>query len=323
MSEIKYKMVPTRDGFGHGLVDLGKVNKDVVVLSADLTDSTRANWFKKEFPERFFGLGVAEQDMIGTAAGFAIMGKVPFACTFGVFASGRAWDQIRVSVAYMDLNVKIVGTHGGISVGPDGATHQALEEISLMRILPNMTVIVPCDALEAKKATISAANHRGPVYIRLGRSGTPVITKEKEIFKIGKANVIKDGKDVTIFACGQMVYESLVACEILGSDGIDARLINMHTPKPIDEECIIKAAKETGAIVTVEEHTIAGGLGSAVSEVLIEKCPVPVKFVGVRDKFGLSGDPNELFEHFGLKAKNIVLAAKDAIAMKKSKKGSE
>ncbi len=317
MGAESYKMVPTRDGFGHGLVELGKINKDAVVLSADLTDSTRANWFKKEFPERFFGLGVAEQDMIGAAAGFALMGKIPFACTFGVFASGRAWDQIRVSVAYMNLNVKIVGTHGGISVGPDGATHQALEEISLMRILPNMTVIVPCDALEAKKATISAANHKGPVYIRLGRSAVPIITKEEDLFKIGKASVIKDGKDVTIFACGQMVYESLIACEILGLDGIDARLINIHTPKPIDKDCIIKAAKETGAVVTAEEHTIAGGFGSAVSEILVENCPVPVKFVGIRDKFGLSGEPEELFEHFGLKAKNIVQAAKDAIAMKR------
>jgi transketolase len=317
MSEIKYKMVPTRDGFGHGLVELGKTNKDVVVLSADLTESTRANWFRDEFPERFFGLGVAEQDMMGAAAGFALMGKIPFACTFGVFASGRAWDQIRVSVAYMNLNVKIIGTHGGISVGPDGATHQALEEISLMRILPHMTVIVPCDAIEAKKATIAAASHKGPVYIRLGRSGAPVITKEDDVFNIGKASVIKPGKDVTIFACGQMVYESLVACEMLSKDGIDARLINIHTPKPIDEDCIIKAAKETGAVVTAEEHTIAGGLGSAISEVLVENCPVPVKFVGVRDRFGQSGEPEELFEHFGLKAKHIAAAAKAAIAMKR------
>ncbi len=316
MSEIKYKMVPTRDGFGHGLVELGKINKEIVVLSADLTESTRANWFKNEFPERFFGLGVAEQDMIGVAAGLALMGKIPFACTFGVFASGRAWDQIRVSVAYMNLNVKIIGTHGGISVGPDGATHQALEEISLMRILPNMTVIVPCDAIEAKKATISAANRKGPVYIRLGRSGAPVITKESDPFEIGKAVIMRPGLDVTIFACGQMVYESLVACEILSRDGIDARLINIHTPKPIDKNCIIEAAKETGAVVTAEEHTIAGGLGSAISEVLVENCPVPIKFVGVRDKFGQSGEPEELFEHFGLKAKNIVQAAKDAIAMK-------
>lgn len=318
MGAESYKMVPTRDGFGRGLVELGKINKDVVVLSADLTDSTRANWFKKDFPDRFFGLGVAEQDMIGAAAGFALMGKIPFACTFGVFASGRAWDQIRVSVAYMDLNVKIIGTHGGISVGPDGATHQALEEVSLMRILPNMTVIVPCDALEAKKATIAAASHKGPVYMRLGRSGAPVITKEADLFKIGRVSIIKDGKDVAIFACGQMVYESLIACEILSKEGIDARLINMHTPKPVDRECIIKAAKETGAIVTAEEHTIAGGFGSAISEVLVENCPVPVKFVGVRDSFGLSGEPEELFEHFGLKAKDIVRAAKDAIAMKRT-----
>jgi transketolase len=293
-------------------VELGKIDKDVVVLSADLTASTRANWFKKEFPDRFFGLGVAEQDMIGAAAGLALMGKIPFACTFGVFASGRAWDQVRVSIAYMNLNVKIIGTHGGISVGPDGATHQALEEISLMR-----TVIVPCDAVEAKKATIAAASHKGPVYIRLGRSGAPVITKDDDIFKIGKASVIKDGKDVTIFACGQMVYESIVACEALEKDGINARLINMHTPKPIDKDCIIRAAKETGAIVTAEEHTIAGGLGSAISEVLAENCPVPIKFVGIRDRFGLSGESEERFEYFGLKAKNIVQAAKDAIAMKR------
>lgn len=316
MVDTKYKMVPTRDGFGEGIVELGRKNKDIVVLSADLTDSTRANWFKKEFPGRFFGLGVAEQDMFGTAAGFALMGKIPFACTFGVFASGRAWDQIRVSVAYMNLNVKIIGTHGGVSVGPDGATHQALEEISLMRIMPNMTIVVPCDALEAKRATIEAASLNGPVYIRLGRSAAPVITKETDNFKIGKANILKDGKDVSIFACGHMVYESMLACDELEKGGIRARLINLHTPKPIDKDCIIKAAKETGAIVTVEEHTIAGGFGSAISEVVIEKCPVPIKFVGIRDKFGVSGEPDELFEHFGLKAKNIVMAAKEAIAMK-------
>lgn len=317
MAEEKKKMVPTRDGFGEGLVELGRKNKDIVVLSADLTDSTRANWFKKEFPDRFFGLGVAEQDMIGTAAGFALAGKTPFACTFGVFASGRAWDQIRVSVAYMKLNVKIAGTHGGISVGGDGATHQALEEIALMRILPNMTVVVPCDAYEAKKATIAAAGIRGPVYLRLGRSGVPFITKETDPFKIGKADTIREGKDLAIFACGQMVYESMLACDMLEKEGISSRLVNMHTPKPIDKNAIIKAARETGAIVTAEEHTVMGGLGSAIAEVVSENCPVPVKFVGVRDKFGVSGEPDELFEHFGLKAKNIVSAAKAAIAMKR------
>jgi transketolase len=314
MSSEKPKMIPTRDGFGEGLVELGRENKGIIVLSAD---STRANWFKKQFPDRFFGLGVAEQDMLGTAAGFALEGKIPFACTFGVFASGRAWDQIRVSIAYMNLNVKIVGTHGGVSVGPDGATHQALEEIALMRILPNMTIIVPCDAVEAKKATIEAALFKGPVYLRLGRSGTPVITREEDVFRIGKADILRDGKDVSIFACGHMVWEAGLACDMLKKDKINARLINLHTPKPIDRECIIKAAEETGAIVTVEEHTIAGGFGSAISEVVIESCPVPLKFVGVRDRFGASGEPDELFEHFGLRAKNIVQAAKAAIVMKK------
>jgi len=312
----KLQMVPTRDGFGKGLVELGKANKDIVVLSADLTDSTRASWFKKEFPDRFFGLGVAEQDMIGTAAGFALEGKVPFACTFGVFASGRAWDQVRVSVAYMNLNVKIVGTHGGISVGPDGATHQALEEIALMRILPNMTVIVPCDAVEARKATIEAAKVRGPVYLRLGRSGMPVITKESDYFGIGKANTIREGRDLTIFACGQMVYEAMLACDALAKEGIKARLVNMHTPKPIDRDAIIKAAMETGAIVTCEEHTVLGGFGSAIAEVVVENCPVPIKMVGIRDRFGVSGESDELFRHFGLTSGDIVKAAHEAIKMK-------
>ena len=313
----RVKMVPTRDGFGEGLVELGRTNKDVVVLSADLTDSTRAAWFKKQFPDRFFGLGVAEQDMIGAAAGFALMGKIPFACTFGVFASGRAWDQIRISAAYMNLNVKIVGTHGGISVGPDGATHQALEEIALMRILPNMTVLVPCDAIEAKKATIEAAKTKGPVYMRLGRSGVPVITKPEDPFKIGKANMLREGKDLTIFACGQMVYEAITASEMLASEGIKAAVINMHTVKPLDREAVIKAACETGAIVTAEEHTVLGGFGSAIAEVVSQNCPVPIKMIGVQDRFGVSGEPDELFEYFGLKAKNIVKAAKEALAMKK------
>src|SRR3989338_32332 len=267
MSDGKLQMAPTRDGFGEGLVELGRLNSNVVVLSADLTDSTRAGWFKKEYPDRFFGLGVAEQDMFGTAAGFALMGKIPFACTFGVFASGRAWDQIRVSIAYMNLSVKIIGTHGGISVGGDGATHQALEEIALMRILPNMKVVVPADAIEAKKATIEAAAIQGPVYIRLCRNPSPVLTKKEDIFKIGKANIIKDGKDVAIFACGQMVYEAIKAGEILEKEGVSARIVNLHTPKPIDKDVIIKAARETGAIVTVEEHTVYAGLGSAVAEV--------------------------------------------------------
>jgi transketolase len=317
MSEKKYEMIPTRDGFGKALVELGRQDKRVVVLSADLTDSTRASWFKKEFPDRFFGLGVAEQDMFGTAAGFALKGKIPYACTFGVFASGRAWDQIRVSVAYMNLNVKIIGTHGGISVGGDGATHQAIEEIALMRILPNMTVFVPADALEAKKATLESAKIKGPVYIRLGRSPVHVVTKEDAVFRAGKADVLRDGTDITIIACGQMVYEAIVASEMLEKEGVKARVVNLHTPKPLDKETILKAAKETGGIVTAEEHTILGGLGSAVSEVVSQNHPVPVKMIGIQDRFGVSGEPDELFEYFGLKAKNIVKAAKEVLEMKK------
>jgi len=316
-AENKPKMIPTRDGFGEGLVELGKTDKNVVVLSADLTDSTRAAWFKKDFPDRFFGLGVAEQDMIGFAAGLALEGKTPFACTFGVFASGRCWDQVRISVAYMKLNVKIVGTHGGISVGPDGATHQALEEIALMRILPNMTVIVPCDSIEAKKATIAAAKAKGPVYLRLGRSGVPMMTKLEDSFVIGKSMTLREGKDVAIFACGQMVSEGAKACDILEKEGIKARLVNMHTVKPIDRLAIIKAAKETGAIVTAEEHTVMGGFGSAIAEVVSGEWPVPVRMVGVKDRFGQSGEPDELFKYFGLTADDIVKAAKEAILLKK------
>jgi len=305
------KVKPTRDGFGEGILELGRTNKDIVVLCADLTDSTRAGWFKKEFPDRFFGFGVAEQDMYGAAAGLALTGKIPFACTFGVFASGRAWDQIRISVAYMDLDVKIIGTHGGISVGPDGATHQAIEEISLMRILPNMTILVPSDAIEARKATIAAAKHRGPVYIRLGRNPAPIVTKAEDPFVIGKANIIRDGNDVTIIACGHTLIESKKAADILEKKGVSARVINLHTPKPIDEETIIKAAKETGAVVTVEEHLQAGGMGSAVSEVLSQSHPVPMRMVAIQDKFGESGEPMELLKKFHLITEDIVKAVGD------------
>lgn len=314
------ELISTRDGFGKGLLELGERNKNVVVLSADLTDSTRAGWFKDKFPDRFFGFGIAEQDMFGAAAGLALMGKVPFACTFGVFASGRAWDQIRVSIAYMKSNVKIIGTHGGISVGEDGATHQAIEEIALMRIIPNMTVVVPCDANEAKKATIQAAMEiNGPVYIRLGRSPAPVLTKEGDLFKIGRANVLREGSDIAIIACGAMVYEALLACDELLKEGIRARLINIHTPKPLDKEAVLKAAQETGAIVTAEEHLLAGGLGSAVAEFLSQECPVPIKMVGIDDRFGESGKAAELFKAFKLTAQDIIKAAKGALSMKARK----
>ncbi|MBN1871389.1 MAG: transketolase family protein [Candidatus Omnitrophica bacterium] len=312
------KVDATRNGFGKGLLELGRTNKRVVTLSADLTDSTRAGWFKKEFPERFFSFGVAEQDMISSAAGFALSGKIPFACTFGVFAAGRAWDQVRVSVDYMNLNVKIVGTHGGISVGEDGHTHQALEEITLMRVLPNMTVIVPCDSIEAKKAAIKSAEWNGPVYMRLGRSNSPMITKEDDEFQIGKGVVVGKGEDLTIVACGQMVYEALKARAILAEEKISARVINLHTLKPVDEKILIKAANETGAIITVEEHSVYGGLGGVVSEVVSQNSPVPVKIMGM-SCCGQSGTPEELFSCFNLLAKDVAKCAK-AILKKKKKR---
>ena len=310
------EMIPTRDGFGKGVLELGQTNKDVVVLCADLTDSTRAGWFREKFPSRFFGFGIAEQDMFGAAAGMALMGKIPFVCTFGVFASGRAWDQVRVSIAYMNLNVKIIGTHGGVSVGEDGATHQAIEEIALMRVLPHMTVIVPADAKEAQRATIQAAEIKGPVYIRLGRSPSPVITKDEDFFKIGRANVLREGKDVSIIACGLMVCEAILACEELVKEGISARLINLHTPKPLDKETILKAAKETGAVVTAEEHLLFGGIGSVVAEFLSQNCPVPIRMVGINDRFGESGKQPELFKALNLTAQDIVKAAKNVLKMK-------
>lgn len=309
------KMEPTRDGFGRGLLELGRTNRDVVVLSADLTDSTRAGWFKERFPDRFFSIGVAEQDMMGTAAGLALSGKIPFACTFGAFAAGRAWDQIRVSIDYMNLNVKIIGTHGGVSVGEDSHTHQALEEITLMRVLPNMTMIVPCDSIEAKKATIKSMEWKGPVYIRLGRSPSPIITEEMDPFEIGKGVLIKNGKDVTIVACGQMVYEAMKAADLLQEEKIDARVINIHTLKPIDEEILVEAAKETGAIVTAEEHSVYGGLGSAVSEVLSQNYPVAIKMIGTKE-CGQSGSPQELFRYYHLLAEDIVKAAVSLLKMK-------
>lgn len=308
----------TRDGFGEALVELGRTNKNVVVLSADLTSSTRADWFKKEFPDRFFAMGVAEQDMFGTAAGFALCGKTAFACTFGVFASGRAWDQLRVSICYMNLDVKIGATHGGISVGPDGATHQALEEITLMRALPNMKMIVPADAIQAKKATLAAANCRGPVYLRFGRSPVPVVTGENDKFQIGKADLLRDGRDVAIIACGIMVHSAQVAAEMLQKKGISARILNLHTPKPVDQSAISEAAKLTGAIVTCEEHTVMGGLGGAVSEVVTKAGPaVPIEMVGMQDIFGESGEADELIRQFHLAPEDIAAAAERAVRRKK------
>ena len=291
--------LPSRDGFGHGLVEIGKKKKNVLSLCCDLTDSTRAAWFKKEFPDRFIEVGVAEQNMMGIAAGLSFTGKIPFISSYAVFNPGRNWDQLRVSVCYSKANVKIVGAHAGISVGPDGATHQALEDIAITRCLPNLTVIVPSDAIEAQKATVESTRIKGPVYLRYGREKIPVITTKKTPFKIGKAYIYREGKDVAVVACGVMVYEALVAAEKLQEEGISVMVINNPTIKPLDKETLIKAAKKTKAVVTAEEHQIYGGLGSAVAEVLSQNFPVPMKILGIMDRFGGSGQPEELLKKFG------------------------
>ena len=312
------KMIATRDAYGKTLIELGKENPNIVVLDADLAVSTKTADFAKEFPDRFFDMGIAEQDMIGTAAGLAASGKIAFASTFAVFGSGRAWDQVRVSVAYTRLNVKIVVTHGGITTGEDGASHQANEDISIIRSLPNMTVVVPCDALETEKLIKAAADFYGPMYIRLGRPKIPVITEDKKYdFKIGKGEIFRFGKDVTIIACGLMVAKALEAAEELANENIDVRVVNMHTIKPIDKDLIIKCAKETGAIVTAEEHSIIGGLGSAVAEVIVENAVVPMARVGMRDTFGESGKPDDLLVKYGLTTEEIVSSVKHVLERKK------
>lgn len=309
-------MKPTRDGYGEALLQLGESNPDVVVLDADLAMSTRTNWFRDKYPERFFDIGIAEQDMLGTAAGLAMGGKIPFATTYGVFIAGRAWDQIRTTICYANLNVKIGGMHGGISVGPDGATHQALEEIALMRVLPNMHMIVPCDAIEGRKATLAAAEINGPVYLRFTREATPVFTAETDTWQLGKANLLRSGSDVTIIGCGPVLYEALLAAEELAKEGISCRVLNMHTIKPIDEEAILTAAAETGAIVTLEEHQVHAGLGGAVAEVLVKHNPVPVEMVGIMDTFGESGLPEELAVKYGLTQAEVKAAVHKVISRK-------
>lgn len=281
--------IATRDAYGQALAELGALNDKVVVLDADLSKSTKTNDFKKVFPERFFNMGIAEQNLLGTAAGFAAAGKIPFASSFAVFAVGRAYDQIRNSIAYPKLNVKIAATHAGLTVGEDGGSHQMLEDIALMRALPNMTVIVPADGVETKQVIMAAAAYDGPVYIRLGRPKVPVLFDESYQFEIGKGVVLKDGADVTLVAAGIMVSKAMEAAEALAADGISAAVVNISTIKPLDQQLIIEMAQKTGAMVTCEEHNIYGGLGSAVAEVLVEHCPVPMARVGVEDSFGESG----------------------------------
>lgn len=305
MSE-EIKKIATRQSYGEALVELGKENKNVVVLDADLSTATKTNMFAKEFPDRFFDMGISEQDMMGTAAGFATCGKIPYASTFAVFAAGRAYDQIRNSICYPNLNVKICATHSGVTVGEDGATHQMLEDIALMRALPNMTVMCTSDDTQTKWAIKEISKIKGPVYLRLSRLATPIIYKSSEKFEIGKAIQIGEGTDATIITTGDVVYEAIKAKEELEKIGKNVRILDIHTIKPIDKQAIIKCAKETKKIITIEDHNIIGGLGSSVCEVLSEEYPTKVVRLGIKDTFGKSGKAEELMEYFGIKAKNII-----------------
>lgn len=310
--------IATRDAYGKALLALGAENSQVVVLDADLSKSTKTADFAKKYPERFFNMGIAEANLIGTAAGLATTGKIPFASTFAIFAVGRAFEQIRNSIAYPRLNVKIAATHAGISVGEDGGSHQAIEDVGIMRAVPNMTVLVPADGEETRQVILAAAEYKGPVYIRMGRLALPVLFGEDYHFEIGKANVLKEGTDVAIMANGMMVAMALDAAAQLAAEGISVSVVNVASVKPLDEDTIIRVAEQTGAVVTAEEHNIIGGLGSAIAEVLGEKLPTPMVRVGLKDTFGESGRPQELLEKFGLTKENLVKAAHEVLT-KKSK----
>jgi len=310
--------VPTRNGFGEGLLEAGKRNKDVVALCCDLTESTKTHLFANEFPERFIQVGVAEQNLASVGSGMAAMGKIPFITSYAMFSPGRNWEQLRTTVAYNDANVKIVGSHAGVSVGPDGATHQAIEDIAITRVIPNMVVIAPADVHEARKVTLAAAKYEGPVYFRLGRSATPVVTTEESPFEIGKAQLMFSRnesleKKVGIISTGSLLYNSLKAAEELQAAGIGASVLHMATIKPMDTEAVAALAAEHDALVTVEEHQTAGGMGSAVAEFLSETNPTKMYRVGIQDQFGQSGEPNELVEHYGMGIESIVAAGKKVL----------
>ncbi|KKQ37829.1 MAG: Transketolase, central region [Candidatus Woesebacteria bacterium GW2011_GWA1_37_7] len=327
--EENIEKVATRQGYGEGLVEAGRRDERVVAMCADLTESTRTDLFKKEFPDRFIEVGVAEQALATLAAGMANYGKIPFIASYAAFSPGRNWEQIRTTIALNNVPVKIAGVHAGLTVGPDGATHQMLEDIALMRAMPNMVVIAPCDAIEAKKATLEAAFNGKPTYIRFAREKTPVFTSEETPFEIGKVEAYWDSlsqitnhksqitkRRAAIIACGPLVYEALLAAKELGESGIETEVINCHTIKPIDEDTIIEAAKKCGAVVTVEEHQVNGGLGGAVAEVLAKHYPVPMEFIGMPDHFGESGEPDELLEKWGMKSKHIIEAVKKVVERK-------
>lgn len=310
------KQVPIRNGYGEGLLVLGKENPNVIVLCCDLVESTRSLDFAKLYPDRYVEVGVAEQNLAGLGAGMAHEGKIPFITSYATFSPGRNWDQIRVAICYSGNNVKIIGSHAGISVGPDGATHQAMEDIAITRVLPRMTVLVPSDSNEAKKATIAVARMNGPVYIRLAREKTPLFTTDETPFEIGKAFVFREGKDCTIAAAGPQVYYALQAANELAKEGIECEVINVVSVKPIDEQTITASVKKTGCLVSAEEHQVQGGVGSAVAEVLVRNFPVPQEFVGMPDHFGESGEPNELIAKWGMDSKAIYNAVKKVIARK-------
>ncbi len=306
----------TRSGFGAGLLEAGKRNPDIVGLCADLTGSLKMNDFQKEFPERFYQVGIAEANMMGIAAGLSTGGKIPYTGTFANFSTGRVYDQIRQSIAYSEKNVKICASHAGLTFGEDGATHQNLEDIGMMKMLPNMTVVVPCDYNQTKAATIAVADHHGPLYLRFGRPKVPNFTDPNQKFEIGKAIILNEGSDVSIFATGHLVWEALEACKTLFEKGIKAEIINIHTIKPLDLEAVIQSVRKTGCAVTAEEHQINGGLGESIARALVTNHPSPVEMVAVNDQFGESGKPDELMKKYGLSASNIVEAARKAINRK-------
>jgi len=325
MFDKDVEQVPIRKGFGEGLVVAGEADTNVVALCADLTESTQMHLFKKKFPERFVEIGVAEQNLVTVASGMSAMGKIPFCSSYAMFSPGRNWEQIRTTIAYNDRGVVIVGSHAGISVGPDGGTHQAIEDMALMRAMPNMMVISPCDAVEAQKATIALAKLGKPAYLRLAREKTPVMTTVETPFEIGKSQVVWDSEKpmVGIVATGALLHKALVAAKELESEGTQVRVVNLATIKPLDEAGILLLAKNTGAIVTVEEHQIAGGMGSAVAECLAKHCPVPMEFVGVEDKFCQSGTPEELIEHYGMGVSHIKKAVLAVLSRKEKCKNED
>ena len=312
----RQQSVPTRNGYGDALVELGQQDERIVVLTADLAESTRVQAFRDQFPERFIECGVSEQHMVGMAAGLALSGKIPFVSSYAVFMPGRSWDQVRVSVCYSQANVKLIGAHAGLSVGPDGATHQALEDIAITRVLPNLTVIVPCDYHEARAATIAMAGIDGPMYLRLTREPTPVLLAEDTPFTIGKHPVLRAGTDVTLVACGPLLYQALQAATLLEKKGVSAEVINASTIKPFDKKTLLASVKKTGCVVTIEEHQVHGGLFGAVSEVLAQKLPTPIEPIAMPDSFGESGEPDELLHAYGLTTQEIVKAVKRVLSRK-------